>query len=160
MEYETVAKRAARTGEPPHLIRKAAAAGRIPGAIRIGSPRSPWALPIDPDNADTPAPVGAGVSRTQNADAARVPNLMSTRDTPDPITVARRVASRASLVHTRPAQALADLVYAVAAVAAAHRVDRDGMCSACGWTYPCPDRRALTDALAAADDLTDLGVSA
>ena len=158
MEYETVAARAARTGEPPHLIRRDAAEGRIPGAVRVGAARSPWALP-KPGNENTPAPVGTGVTRTQTAGAARIPDLMSTGDTTDPITTARRVAQRVGLVHTRPAQALADLVFSVAAVAAGHRVDRDGMCSACGWTYPCPDRRALTDALAAADDLTGLGVA-
>ena len=159
MEYETVAMRAARTGEPPHLIRRQASQGRIPGAVRVGSHRSPWALP-KPGNADTPAPIGAGVSRTQTERLPVGPNLMSPSDTSDPITTARRVAQHVGLVHTRPAQALADLVFSVAAVAAGHRVDRDGMCAACGWSYPCPDRRALTDALNAADDLTDLGASA
>lgn len=159
MEYESVAKRSARTGEPPHVIRRDAAEGRIPGAVRVGSHRSPWALPV-PGNDNTPAPIGAGVSRTQTSGASPYRDLMSSGDTTDPITVARRVAQRAALVHTRPAQALADLVFSVAAVAAGHRVDRDGMCAACGWTYPCPDRKALTDALNAAADLTDLGVSA
>lgn len=156
MEYETVQKRAARTGQPPHLIRADAAAGRIPGAIRIGAARSPWALPV---NADTPAPVGAGVSRTQTG-SGPFDDLMSTGDTTDPIATARRVAQRVAVAHTRPAMALADLVFSVAAIAAGHRLDRDGACAACGWTYPCPDRRSLDAALDAADQLTDLGVSA
>lgn len=156
MKYETVAARAARTGEPPHLIRKAAAAGRIPGAVRIGARRSPWALPV---NADTPAPEGAGVSRTQTG-GGPFDDLMSSGHDTDPIGTARRVAQRVSVAHTRPAQALADLVFSVAAIAAGHRLDRDGACAACGWTYPCPDRRSLDAALDAADQLTDLGVSA
>ena len=104
MEYESVQKRAARTGQPPHMIRADAAAGRIPGAIRIGAARSPWALPV---NADTPAPVGAGVSRTQTV-SGPFDDLMSTGDTTDPIATARRVAQRVSVAHTRPAQALAE----------------------------------------------------
>ena len=105
MEYESVAKRSARTGEPPHVIRRNAAEGRIPGAVRVGSHRSPWALPV-PGNDNTPAPIGAGVSRTQTSGASPYRDLMSSGDTTDPITVARRVAQRAALVHTRPAQAL------------------------------------------------------
>lgn len=156
MEYETVAKRAARTGQPARTIRDDAAAGRIPGAVRIGSPRSPWALPV---NDDTPAPVGAGVSRTQTGKPGPWPDVTSTCDHPDPTALARRVADRTRVVHTRPAQALADLAFSVAAVAAGHPMDRDGMCAACGWTFPCPTRQGLTDALQAADTLTDLGVA-
>ena len=116
------------------MIRRDAAAGRIPGAIRIGAKRSPWALPV---NDDTPAPSGAGVSRTQTG-AGPWSDVTSTCDTTDPIGTARRVAQRVGLVHTRPAQALADLAFSVAAVAAGHRMDRD--------------------ALAAADQLTNLGL--
>lgn len=98
MRYETVAQRAARTGQPPAVIRRDAAEGRIPGAIRVGSIRSPWALPIDPDNDDTPAPVEARVSRTQTGTTGMRPHLMSTGDGMEPVTTARRVAQRVSVV--------------------------------------------------------------
>lgn len=73
--------------------------------------------------------------------------------------MARRVATRTATVHTRPAVALADLAYAVAAVAATHALSRDGMCTACGWTYPCPTRSSLDAALAHADTYTRDGAA-
>lgn len=160
MEYESVAKRAQRTGEPPAMIRRDAAAGRIPGAVRIGGHRSPWALPIGPVNANTPAPSGAGVTRTQTGTSGPRPDLMSTGEPVDVIGTARRVAGRVSVVHTLPARALADLAFSVAAVASRHGVNRDGACAACGWTYPCPDRLALDAALRAAYDTVNLGGAA
>lgn len=132
MEYESVAKRAQRTGEPP----------------------------IGPVNANTPAPSGAGVTRTQTGASGPRPDLMSSGEPADVIGTARSVAGRVSVVHTLPARALADLAFSVAAVAARHGIDRDGACAACGWTYPCPDRLTLDAALRAAYDTVNLGGAA
>jgi hypothetical protein len=73
--------------------------------------------------------------------------------------MARRVSDRVAAVHTRPARALTDVTYALAALAVAHSVNRDGACARCGWTYPCPDRVELIAALTHADALTSTGVA-
>lgn len=160
-QYETVAARAQRTGRAPRLIRRDAAEGRIPGAVRIGGLRSPWALPLEGVNDNTPAPKGAaGVSRTQTGSTGQWPDVTSSGEPVDVIGTARRVAGRVGVVHTLPARALADLAFSVAAVAARHGIDRDGACAACGWTYPCPDRLALDAALRGAYDTVTLGGAA
>jgi hypothetical protein len=55
---------------------------------------------------------------------------------------ARAVASALDTVTTRPAVALRDVLFTVAETATRHQAGRDGWCMACGWQYPCADRRA------------------
>ena len=167
--YESVALRSTRTGQTPAEIRKDIAAGRIPGALRLGSSRSPWALPapdlalvpnaLTPTTATTQTRDGGGTVITATEVRGQWVDLMSTSDT-DPVGLARRVADRVATAHTRPANALADLAFRIASLAAAHTIDRDGMCAKCGWRYPCPDREGMTAALLASDSITATGVLA
>ena len=79
---------------------------------------------------------------------------MSTGDTPAQI--ARRVENRVRNVTTRAAaRRLAVVVFLAADLASLHTMDRDARCTRCGWTYPCPDRRALDQLLHVADRITD-----
>lgn len=137
-------------------VRKLARTGRIPGAVRIGSRRSAWAIPVAaPVVSDTAARelMSSRAAADTRPVGADVPNLMSTGETPAQI--ARRVESRVRVVTTRPAQALADVVFMAADVAAMHTSDRDARCTRCGWTWPCPDRAALDQLLRRADLITD-----
>lgn len=118
IEYETVAERAARTGETERRITALAAQGMIPGAVRIGSARSRWALPRP--ESTTPAPGGGAGIGVEAAHDRLAPHVMS---------------SRPGEVDTSPVRH------------AAHTVDRDGRCTRDGWTWPCPDREALDRAL-------------
>lgn len=148
--YVTAAAYAAMTGLSLDMVRNMAKTGALKGAVRVGRPGSPWAIP-HPANTEDPAPVGAAGSsadKQATVTGAGTSDLMSSRSRP--LTLAREVSDRARLVNTRPARALGDAVYAIAAVASAHMVDRDGRCARCGWTYPCPDRVELVAALEAA----------
>lgn len=162
--YQTAAAFAAEHGLDVVDVRSLARKGLITGAIRVGGPRSSWAIPTgavlltDPsqrlEKAADPAPMGAGSAADTRPNVTDVPNLMSSGgDTP--AALARRVENRVRVVRTRPAQALADVVFMAADIAAQHTSDRDARCTRCGWTWPCPDRRALDQLLHHADQITD-----
>lgn len=161
MRYETTGQRATRLGVTVQAIRTEANAGAIPGAIRVGGPRSEWRFPLLDTVPGTtkPAEHGGrfGGSAGQSDDVALAAIMSS--GSGSVLTAARRVADRVSVVRTRPARALSDLAYAVAAVATTHVDDRDGRCARCGWTYPCPDRRELAAALLAADAVVSDGIA-
>lgn len=159
--YTTTAGYAAAHGLDVADVRALARKGKLSGAIRVGGNRSTWAIPVDAvvlgtDPVNT-APLelgssrGAADTRPVGADAHHL--MSSSGDTP--AQTARRVEARVRAVNTRPAQALADVVFMAADVAAMHTQNRDASCTRCGWTWPCPDRRALEALLLHADRITD-----
>jgi hypothetical protein len=63
---------------------------------------------------------------------------------PRPLDVARLVAGDAGAVFTRPARALTETAYGIAALAGRHFAGPDGRCVSCSAPmYPCPDRAEL-----------------
>lgn len=151
MELLTVSEYAAREGLSVRTVRDRAAVGRIKGAQRIGSPGSPWVLPwppLEPDQAlDDVAPdagdVGGGSDRTPGNPGV----LTAGYDTATALTTYTACVSTVGAVTTRPARALPVALAALVASIARHSVNRDGVCGACGWTYPCPDAAANRTAL-------------
>lgn len=163
MRYETARARAERLGTTVDAVRADANAGRIPGATRVGGPRSEWRFPVlaaapGPRDHETRRAGELDGSAGQSVDRDALRDIMST-GSGSVLDAARRVAERVSVVRTRPARALSDLAFAVAAVASTHVDDRDGRCARCGWTYPCPDRRELAAALDAAADVVADGIA-
>lgn len=148
--YLTPTAYAAVVGSTPSAVRRDAAAGRIPGAVRISShPRSPWALP-DPLEAleaetTTAGPLEERTGRAGHSTLTAEPHERTS--TPGHIDRAVEIAARVSVVTTRPARALVVAVNGLTYLAGRHTVNRDGACAACGWTYPCPDAQHLAATL-------------
>ena len=161
--YTTTERYAEAHGLAVTEVRALARKGLILGAIRVGGPRSSWAIPADAviltDVSQRSADTAARGSEDSRAAADTRPNRadrpkdMSTGDTPTQI--ARRVENRVRNVTTRPARALAVVLFLAADIASLHTKDRDARCTRCGWTYPCPDRRALDQLLHVADLIKD-----
>jgi hypothetical protein len=144
--YITTDVYAARTGRTITAVRNACAAGAIPGALRIGGPRSRWAIP----ETDT-TPEGSTPSRAvpePHPRQARRDDVTSS-GTPT-ITAACRVSDALATVPTsRPARATRRAAWDVLATTSRHQTNRDGACAHCGWTWPCPDYRDGAATLAA-----------
>lgn len=179
--YLTAQTYADRLGLDVRIVRERLRSGAIPGALRIGGKGSTWAIP-ETALAQEIAGAGDveelrwGVEElvASSAGAGRVssrPDItsrrfgvtplapghdsdhaMRAREITSPIDEARAIAGALAGVTNRPARALTDLVYGVAIAGARHYADRDGMCAACAWTYPCPDGRAYGELLDHARD--------
>lgn len=150
MELLTPAEYAARTGLSARTVRERAATGRIPGAQRAGSPGSPWVLPwppTTPGTDTTPPLVRGGVARDEQRHDEPGHAQDAAYGIPDALTTYAACVSAVSGVTTRPARALPAALGALLASIARHSVDRDGACSACGWTFPCPDAATAATAL-------------
>ncbi len=152
--YLTLNDAAARLDVSPATLRRACAAGRIPGAVRIGGPRTPWRVPVsylDGATPDTTRPRD-GVETVPGSLAHDRPTRGGSGDyvTPARTTIdrARRV-SRSLVVDTRPAVALRVALDGIVDARARHYPGRDGWCVACQWQYPCPDASTLDATVAA-----------
>lgn len=141
---ETTAAAAARIGVSPDALRRMAARGLVPGALRLSGTTGPWRFPAAWTPGDTigPVPVGDRAGVTAQPLRGDAPHVTSSQAALSPVARARTLAGHLATVTARPAVALTDALYLVADNATRHQPGRDGWCMACGWQYPCADRRA------------------
>lgn len=148
--FLTLDDAAARLSIHPSTLRRRVSAGMVPGAVRLGGPRSPWRVPVSyVDGAGaTHDTVPTSGSSTSGPLAHARPG---TGPGPDYVTSARaradrvRSVSRALVVESRPAVGLRAALDGILDVRARHYAGRDGWCVACHWEYPCPDASILDD---------------
>jgi hypothetical protein len=150
--YLPTDQRAAQLGITPHALRALAAAGMVPGAVRVSGTRGPWRFLASAPAPGTNTPRDADALRGGSADSGdgAGAQVMSSQRAAvdDTLALALEIRDHLSVVTTRPALALAALVVTVAGAAVRHTADADGRCMSCRWpTYPCPDARRLTDAV-------------
>lgn len=158
--YLTLQDAAAELGRHPATLRRDCSAGRIPGALRVGGPRSAWRIPVSyVDGARTderPAESRVGTHDGPNAtdtDRGTDPRTAQRYVTSARVTETARRVSRALVVDSRPVVGLRAALDGLTDAASRHYAGRDGWCVACSWEYPCPDARihaATVDAVAAA----------
>jgi hypothetical protein len=154
--YLTLTDAAAALGRHPATLRRDCSAGRIPGALRLGGPRSPWRIPVSyVDGARTDGRPAERVESLHGPDATLTDGTASRDYVTSPRTVSARAraVSRALVVDSRPAVGLRAALDGITDAAARHYPGRDGWCVACSWQYPCPDAATLAatvDAVAAA----------
>lgn len=133
LEYLSTARAAARLGRTPRDLAALARAGALPGAIRVGGPGTPWAIPLEtvallealdaptPDdlaelNAETPHdPRTAGGAAP---DTGSRPHRGDPTPGPPPLATSARavVEALAAVPNARPARALADLTWSLLAL--------------------------------------------
>lgn len=139
MKYLTTDGYAAVTGQSAATIRRRAAAGEIPGAVRVSGTRGPWRfLAPGTDDSTPPSVAGRGVSAESVTGTEKIMSGSGTQLLP----IVMRVVERLDLVQSRPSRALKATLLTAAAAAARHYPNRDGWCSACAWQYPCTDATA------------------
>jgi hypothetical protein len=151
----TTAQAAPLWGMTPAQLRRAAAAGDIPGATPLGAPGTPWRFdPAHAPGAPTMERAPAahkrqGPDRLAAHQPHRPPNLMSPprHDAGDTLARTLEVSDRLRGVTARPAVALSGVLSILTHAAARHYAGRDGWCPACSWQYPCPDAQAAARAL-------------
>jgi predicted DNA-binding transcriptional regulator AlpA len=138
--YLTTADYAASTGLSASTIRRLAAAGDIPGAVRISGRTGAWRFP-DPDQNDSTPPSEAG--RGVSAEAPGGSEAIMSPSGAGLLDVALRVSDHLALVAgARPARALRKALMVTVAAGLRHYADRDGWCVACRWQSPCADELA------------------
>lgn len=148
--YLTTDAYAAVRGLSATTVRRLAAAGEIPGAVRVSGTTGAWRYP-HPDQNDITPPSDA--QRGVSADArVGTESIMSPSGAPL-LDVAMRVADRLALVpNARPARALRAVLLTTVATGMRHYAGRDGWCVACKWQSPCADelsaRRVVSEAAA------------
>ena len=125
---ETTAAVAARVGISENTLRRLAASGEIPGAVRLSGDRGPWRFPADwePGTHTALVPRDEGRGDYREPRTARPADVMSGPGSLSNVARARRVADTLAAVHSRPAVALADVLFLVAENATRHQAGRDG----------------------------------
>lgn len=139
MKYLTTADYAAARGVSAATVRRLAAAGEIPGAVRISGDRGAWRFPAPGQNDSTPP---SDAQRGVSAESVTGTKSIMSGSGADLLPIALRVAERLDLVQARPARALKAVLMTAVTAAARHYPDRDGWCTACRWQYPCTDAQA------------------
>ena len=148
--YLTTEQAARMHGVSAATLRRRAAAGEIPGALRISGTTGAWRFPVPNDS--TPATAqsaGGGVSADRRAGLGTIMSGHSAPPT-DLVSDAMRVSETLHTVVTRPARAAGAMLSPLVAIASRHYPNRDGWCAACGWQHPCRDYSDATTGLAAA----------
>lgn len=132
------------------------ATGQVPGAIRLGSPGSPWVV-LDEHTAQGPAAVNGSRALADSTTGVTAPH--STPEQPQPIAQLLTIVAAVQGITTRPARAIPAAGTVLLLVAQRHAMNRDGACGHCQWTWPCPDYVDATTALTAMHDTITAGAA-